>query len=41
MIQAVGDVASANAAVEAPPHAAGRHVALGVLLNETLNGKAR
>lgn len=37
----VGDVAAAKAAVEAPPHAAGRHVALGVLLNETLNGKAK
>ena len=36
----VGDAAAAQAAVEAPPHAAGRHVALGVLLNEILEGMA-
>lgn len=32
----VGDVAAAKAAVEAPPHSAGRHVALGALVNEIL-----
>lgn len=36
----VGDLAAAKAAVEAPPHAAGRHVALGALLNEILEGMA-
>lgn len=36
----VGDLAAAKVAVEAPPHAAGRHVALGSLLNEILEGMA-
>lgn len=34
----VGDVVAAKTAVEAPPHAARRHVALGTLLNEILDG---
>ncbi len=36
----VGDVAAAKAAVEAPPHASLRLVALGSLLNEILEGMA-
>ncbi len=36
----VGDLVAAKGAVEAPPHAAGRHVALGALLNEILEGMA-
>lgn len=36
----VGDVAAAKAAVEASPHAAGRYVALGALLNYVLDGMA-
>lgn len=36
----VGDAAAAKAAVEALPHAARRHVALGALFNEILEGMA-
>lgn len=36
----VGDVAAAKAAVQAPPHAARRQVALGSMLNEILEGIA-
>ena len=36
----VGDVAAAKAAVEAPPHASLRQVALGSLLTEILEGMA-
>ena len=36
----VGDVAAAKAAVEAPPHASLRQVALGSMLNEVLEGMA-
>lgn len=36
----VGDVAAAKAAVEAPPHASLRQVALGALLTEVLEGMA-
>ena len=36
----VGDVAAAKAAVEAPPHASLRQVALGSMLNEILKGMA-
>lgn len=36
----VGNTAAAKAAVEALPHAARRHVALGALFNEILEGMA-
>jgi exodeoxyribonuclease V alpha subunit len=36
----VGDMAAAKAAVEAPPHASLRQVALGSMLTETLEGMA-